>query len=255
MDPESLQLPVTEGPVSPEAAPRYNLPVFEGPLELLLYLIHKNEVEITDIPIALITEQYVQYLDRMQELNLQVAADFILMAATLVHIKSRMLLPRHGEAEGGETPLEDPRQPLVDKLLEYQRFKEITRLLEEREVVAAHQYERPPLSLEDFAGPEAVSLDVDVYDLVSALEAVLKRAADRKERLVYAQEVSLTSRMNLILERLAEHGSLLFSELFEEGGSRLQIVVTFLGLLELVKQRVVLLFQEETFGPIRVVLV
>lgn len=255
MDPETLQMPVTEGPVAPDRTPRYTLPVFEGPLELLLYLIQKNEVEITDIPMSLVTEQYLQYLDRMQELNLQVAADFILMAATLVHIKSKMLLPRHPEVEGGEAPLEDPRQPLVDKLLEYQRFKEITRLLEEREVVAAHQYERPPLTLEEFAGPDALALEVDVYDLVSALENVLKRASDRKERLVYAQEVSLTSRMNLILERLGEHGSLLFAELFEDAATRLEIVVTFLGLLELVKQRVVLLFQEENFAPIRVVLV
>lgn len=253
MEGDEIQLPVTEGPVSPETAPRYSLPVFEGPLELLLYLIQKNEVEITDIPMATLTEQYLLYLDRMKELNLQVAADFILMAATLVHIKSRMLLPRHEEATQDQ-PLEDPRQPLVDKLLEYQKFKEITRLLEEREVVAAHQYERPVANLEDFAG-DAVALDVDIYDLVAALEKVLKRAADRKERLVYAQEVSLTSRMNLILERLAEHGSLLFAELFEEGAGRLEIVVTFLGLLELVKQRVVLLFQEQNFAPIRVVLV
>lgn len=255
MEGDAIQLPVTEGPVSPETAPRYSLPVFEGPLELLLYLIQKNEVEITDIPMAVLTEQYLQYLDRMKELNLQVAADFILMAATLVHIKSKMLLPRHPEEGNPDQPLEDPRQPLVDKLVEYQKFKEITRLLEEREVVAAHQFERPAVSLEDFAGPDAVALDVDVYDLVAALEKVLKRASDRKERLVYTQEVSLTSRMNLILERLAEHGSLLFSELFEEGGTRLEIVVTFLGLLELVKQRVVLLFQEQNFAPIRVVLV
>lgn len=248
-------LPVTEGPVPPEAAPRYSLPVFEGPLELLLYLIHKNEVDIYDIPIARITEQYTQYLDRMHELNLQLAADFILMAATLVHIKSRMLLPRPAaEAEGG-AELEDPRQPLVEKLLEYQRFKEVSRLLEERETVAAAQYERPLAPPEELVGTDLLALDVDVYDLVAALQEVLKRAADRKERLIYAQEISLTSRMNHILDRLADHGSLLFAELFDGGASRIEVVVTFLGLLELVKQRAVLLFQEETFGPIRVVLV
>ncbi len=251
MEPDAVVMPVTEGPLAPQDAPRFALPVFEGPLDLLLYLIQKNEVDIYDIPVARITEQYTLYLDRMRELNLQVAADFILMAATLIHIKSRMLLPRSPQEAGPDAALEDPRQPLVDKLLEYQRFKEISRLLEEREAVSSAQFERSPIE----AGADNVSIDVDVYDLMAALQEVLHRASDRKERLVYAQEISLTSRMNLILERLAEHGSLLFAELFGSSSSRIEIIVTFLGLLELVKQRAVLLFQEEPFGPIRVVLV
>ncbi|MCI4398230.1 MAG: segregation/condensation protein A [Acidobacteria bacterium] len=251
MEADVMAMPLAEGAVAPEDAPRFALPVFEGPLDLLLYLIQKNEVDIYDIPVAKITEQYTLYLDRMRELNLQVAADFILMAATLIHIKSRMLLPRSPQEAGPDAALEDPRQPLVEKLLEYQRFKEISRLLEEREAVSSAQYERPPAE----ASADAVALDVDVYDLMAALQEVLKRASDRKERLVYAQEISLTSRMNLILERLAEHGSLLFAELFDSSSSRLEIIVTFLGLLELVKQRAVLLFQEQPFGPIRVVMV
>lgn len=251
MEADVMAMPLSEGAVAPEDALRFALPVFEGPLDLLLYLIQKNEVDIYDIPVAKITEQYTLYLDRMRELNLQVAADFILMAATLIHIKSRMLLPRSPQEAGPDAALEDPRQPLVEKLLEYQRFKEISRLLEEREAVSSAQYERPPAE----ASADAVALDVDVYDLMAALQEVLKRASDRKERLVYAQEISLTSRMNLILERLTEHGSLLFAELFDSSSSRLEIIVTFLGLLELVKQRAVLLFQEQPFGPIRVVMV
>ncbi len=251
MEADTILMPLAESGAVPAETPRFALPVFEGPLDLLLYLIQKNEVDIYDIPVAKITEQYTEYLDRMRELNLQVAADFILMAATLIHVKSRMLLPRPPQEEDAGAPLDDPRQPLVDKLLEYQRFKEISKLLEERETVSSAQYERQPFE----HGCEEVALDVDVYDLLSALQEVLKRASDRKERLVYAQEISLTSRMNHILERLAEHGSLLFAELFGSASSRLEIIVTFLGLLELVKQRAVLLFQEETFGPIRVVLV
>lgn len=236
-----------------DKTPRYHLPVFEGPLDLLLYLIQKNELEIKDIPIALITEQYAEYLERMRELDLDVAADFILMAATLIHIKSRMLLPRPAEGEGAEA-WEDPRQPLIEQLMEYQRFKEIARQLREREEVSTAQFARA-LEASGVLDPDSSSLDVDLYDLVQALQNVLRRAADRKERLVYAPEVSLTAKINEVLERLEEHGSLLFTEMFAQRATRMEIVVTFLALLELVKQKVVHIFQEVPLGPFRVVLV
>jgi len=243
----------SEIPVDREA-PRYRLPVFEGPLDLLLYLIQKNEIEIKDIPIVLITEQYGAYLEEMQELDLDVAADYILMAATLIHIKSRMLLPIPKEAEGEQT-WEDPRQPLVEQLIEYQRFKEIARLLKEREEVSTEQFARLMTDEWEHMDPDVSSLDVDLFELVQALQGVLRRAADRKERLVYAPEVSLTARINTVLEKLEEHGSLLFSELFDDAVSRMDIVVTFLALLELVKQKIVQLFQEAPLGPFRVVLI
>ena len=250
---ESPQAEQSEPAVAKEG-PRYSLPLFEGPLDLLLYLIQKNEIDIRDIPIVLITEQYGEYLAQMKELDLDIAADFILMAATLIHVKSRMLLPVPKEAEGEEA-LEDPRQPLVEQLIEYQRFREIARLLQEREEVSSAQFSR--LLGDEWEGldPEASSLDVDLFDLVQALQGVLKRAADRKERLVYAPEVSLTAKINAVLERLEEHGSLLFTELFEEDVTRMDIVVTFLALLELAKQRVVQVFQETPLGPFRVVLI
>ena len=253
MDPD-LQLPTTDGlePV-PDKAPRYHLPVFEGPLDLLLYLIQKNELEIADIPIALICRQYEEHLEQMRELDLDVAADFILMAATLILIKSRMLLPAPPQ-EDGTSALEDPRQPLVDQLMAYQRFKELSRFLQDCEAVSSSQYARQESALPSGWDPEAAALEVDLYDLLDALQRILKRAADKKERLVYAPEVSLVSCMNAVLDQLGTHGSLLFQELFAEGATRIEIVVTFLAVLELVKQKVVLLFQESAFGPLRVVL-
>ncbi|MEW6758229.1 MAG: segregation/condensation protein A [Acidobacteriota bacterium] len=238
-------------PADSEKAPRFHLPVFEGPLDLLLYLIQKDEIDIYDIPIVEITSQYEAYLEAMRDLDLDVAADFILMAATLIHIKSRMLLPAPKE-EGGE-PAEDPRLPLVEQLLEYQRFKEVARLLTEREEVATAQYVRAA-GLGDAADGSETGLEVDLYDLVEALQSVLKRVADRRERIVFVPEISLASRINEVLERLEAHGSLLFVELFDEGMTRAHVVVTFLAILELAKQRVVRLFQEGPFHPIRVVL-
>jgi len=253
MDPVG-QFPVTEeSPQVPDKAPRYHLPVFEGPLDLLLYLIQKNELEIADIPIALICRQYEEHLDKLRDLDLDVAADFILMAATLIFIKSRMLLPAPSAEDGGQG-LEDPRQPLVDQLLAYQRFKELSRFLQECESVSSSQYPRQEGALPGGWDPDAAALEVDLYDLLDALQRVLRRAADGKERLVYAPEVSLVACMNAVLDQLGTHGSLLFAELFAEGATRLEIVVTFLALLELVKQKVVLLFQESSFGPLRAVL-
>ncbi|MEJ2369008.1 MAG: segregation/condensation protein A [Acidobacteriota bacterium] len=250
MEPVDLQYPVTDGSVPPEAAPRYVLPVFEGPLDLLLYLIQKNEVDIMDIPIARVTDQYLGYLEQMRELNLEIASDFILMAATLIQIKSRVLLPQAALDENGE-PLEDPREALVRELQEYQRVKELSQILKEREIMSLAQFTRAPF-LEGPAGSgEFMALEVDLYDLVDALNRVLKRASDRRERLVYAQEVSLEECMRGILARLGRHGSLLFTDLFEGPATRLQIVVTFLALLELVKQRRVLLRQGGAFEPIR----
>lgn len=253
MEPGGI-IPVSElSEPGPDKALRYHLPVFEGPLDLLLYLIQKNELEITDIPIVLICQQYEVHLEQMREMDLDVAADFILMAATLILVKSRMLLPPP-PAEEGAVSLEDPRQPLVEQLLAYQRFKELSHFLVECEAVSTAQYGRQEGAFPGGWDPAGAALEVDLYDLLDALQRILKRAADRNERLVYAPEVSLVSCMSVVMDRLGTHGSLLFSELFAPDATRLEIVVTFLALLELVKQKVVLLFQEASFGPLRVVL-
>ena len=233
-------------------APRYRLPVFEGPLDLLLYLIQKNEIEITDIPIVEIAQQYEEYLGQMKELDLDIAADFVLMAATLIHIKSRMLLPTPAVLEDGT--VEDPRAALVQQLQEYQKVKELSVFLREQEEMGAERFPRGGGEVERILGEGMGSYDVDMFDLVNALQEVLKRVSDSRERLVYAPEISLTTCIGEVLKRLEEHGSLLFVELFERGSTRIRIIVTFLALLELVKQKVALLYQDHPLGPIRVVL-
>lgn len=231
---------------------RFTLPVFEGPLDLMLYLIGKNEIDIYDIPILEITAQYEEYLRQIRELDLEVAADFILMAATLIHIKSRMLLPpAPGEVD---EEWEDPRKPLVDQLLEYRRYRELAGTLLDKHEVTRHRFSRGEAEADGSGGGSSLSLEVDLYELVSALQDVLKRAADRKERLVYAPEVTLAGRINDVLEKLEAHGSLLFTELFEGSTTRLQIAVTFLAVLELARQRVVRIFQKTPLQPFRVAL-
>src|SRR5581483_9607430 len=155
---------------------------FEGPLDLLLHLIRKNEVDITDIPIALITQQYLDTLSLMQELNLDVAGEFVVMAATLIHIKSRMLLPRPETGAAVEGDADDPRDALVQRLLEHQRYKAAAELLHEREQLRAAQWQRPDERVADIAGePVEPELEVDLFSLLSAFQAVLERARQRPQ--------------------------------------------------------------------------
>src|SRR5918999_1822806 len=151
---------------------------FEGPLDLLLHLIKKHEVNVYDIPIALITQQYLDYIDVMQELNLDVAGEFLVMAATLIHIKSRMLLPRPDPAQ--EDPEEDPREALVRRLLEHQKFKAAAELLHERETLRSAQWMRSDAPIEGLAGAaREPEIDVDLFSLMSAFRSVLERAKQR----------------------------------------------------------------------------
>jgi len=233
------------------AVPRYVLPVFEGPLDLLLYLLQKHEIDIYDIPIARITQQYQSYLDRMKELNLEIAAEFILMAATLIQIKSRMLMPRDDTEE--ESAVEDPRDALVGQLLEYQKYREVGRLLQEREEVALNRFPRGGGNPVGTDRPVPGFLEVDLFDLMDALARILKRASASEDHLVFEPEIKVTAKIVQILQHLERCGSLLFEELFDSRATRHEIVVSFLALLELVKRRAVLLFQESTFGSIRVV--
>src|SRR5512134_2396458 len=153
---------------------------FEGPLDLLLHLIKKNEVNIYDIPIALITQQYIEYIDLMQELNLDVAGEFLVMAATLIHIKSRMLLPRPDPTQ--EDPEEDPREALVRRLLEHQKFKAAAELLHERETLRSAQWMRPDGPIAEIAGEDfEPELEVDLFSLLAAFRGVLERAKARPQ--------------------------------------------------------------------------
>jgi segregation and condensation protein A len=229
--------------------PRVQLEIFEGPLDLLLHLIKKNEVSITDIPIATITEQYLATVEVMQTLNLDVAGEFLVMAATLIHIKSRMLLPiTDGEEEEEEGT--DPRADLVRRLLEYQRFKDAADQLERRELLTRDVFVRSASPVEDV--PAAGFREVSVFELMTALKRVLDRLPKDIVHEVLLEKITVREKMTLLLDHLRAHGKALFESLFAEVKSRMEVVVTFLAMLELVKVRAIRIFQEEATGPIHI---
>jgi len=223
------------------------LEIFEGPLDLLLHLIKKNEVSITDIPIAAITEQYLATLELMQSLNLDVAGEFLVMAATLIHIKSRMLLPA-GADEPDEDEGIDPRDELVRRLLEYQRYKDAASVLEQREILTRDVFIRGGGSAEE-AGPRGFR-EISIFELLGALKRVIERLPKDVFHEVTLEKITVREKMTLLLDKLHERGSLLFETLFEHVRTRMEIVVTFLAMLELVKVRAIRIVQEELGGPI-----
>jgi segregation and condensation protein A len=226
---------------------RVKLDIFEGPLDLLLHLVKKNEVEIADIPVATITDQYLAYLELLQQLDLDVAGEYLVMAATLLHLKSRLLLP--GDEASDDEEGEDPRAELVRQLLEYQRFKEAADLLNQRDLLERDVFVRAPLL--DEAETEAdIVYDVSLGDLLDALQDVLKRAAPEVVHHVILEHVSLREQLCFVLDTLRERTQAVFSDLFPPEATRLQILVTFLAILELVRTRMLHLQQEELFGPI-----
>jgi len=230
------------------------LPAFEGPLDLLLHLIKEHRIDIYDIPIALITRQYIEYLDLMKELNLSVAGEFLVMAATLIQIKSRMLLPREEQPESAE-PEEDPREELVRRLVEYQRFKNAAEALEEREAAWRDVFRREPTPAPQ--EPEEYELgELSVFDLLTALREVIERVPDQTIMEVTVDTLTVRDRMTAIIERfdaLADSASLRFDHLFDGVETRLAVIVTFLALLELVKMHVLGLRQNASGGEILVV--
>jgi len=224
---------------------------FEGPLDLLLHLIKKQEIDVYDIPISLVTRQYLDYLELMRELDLEVAGEFLLMAATLIHIKSRMLLPRPAPEQ--EDPQEDPREALVLRLIEHQRYKAAAELLHERETLRSAQWHRPDERVADIAGEQyEPELEVDLFSLLTAFRAVLERAKQRPRVVVPAEQVSIEARIEQMLARLSETEACGFEDLFADTDSRADLIVTFLALLEMIRLRLVRVFQTGAFSAIRV---
>ncbi len=225
------------------------LEMFEGPLDLLLHLIREHQLDILDIPIAKITEEYLRHLALMQELDLEVAGEFLLMAATLIHIKSRMLLPPDEVPEGEEAEEQDPRAELVDRLLEYKRFKEAAQTLGvlEGEQQLLHRRGVPALELE-VEGP----LEVSLYELLRAFRDVLSRASLPAPFEITPEELSVGQRIVSLLDRLAAESPLEFTSLFSGSVRRVEIVVTFLALLELLRRRLASARQAEAMGPIMI---
>jgi segregation and condensation protein A len=226
---------------------------FEGPLDLLLHLIKKNEVNIHDIPIVLITQQYLTAIELMQELNLDVAGEFIVMAATLIHIKSKMLLPRPETAAGVEGEDEDPRDALVRRLLEHQKFKAAAGLLHEREQLRSAQWLRPDQRVAAIAGDEyEPELEVDLFTLLNAFQQVVQRAKLRPKVLLPPEQIPVEVRIDQLLARLSETEACGFEDLFADVNDRSGLIVTFLALLEMIRLKLIRVFQSASFGPIRV---
>lgn len=226
---------------------KVKLDAFEGPLDLLLYLIRKNEIDIYDIPIAEITQQYLDMLDLMRTLNLDVAGEYLVMAATLTHIKSRMLLPTPpGEDDNEEEP-EDPRQDLVNRLLEYEGFKKAARLLEDRDLLERDVFAR------QFVDDGEEELELSLFDLMEAMRQVLRKSSQELAHEITLERTSIEERITEILDRLSEDGGELdFMGLFEESTTKDFIILTFLALLELIRMRLVRVYQRRTFHVITI---
>jgi segregation and condensation protein A len=227
------------------------LEIFEGPMDLLLYLIKKHELDIYSIPIALITQQYLDYIELMKSLDMEIAGDFLVMASTLMHIKSRMLLPPSENPEGDEDGV-DPRAELIRRLLEYKSFKDAAASLQDKEEAWSKVYTRSAEAAPDIApDDEPLLFDFHLFDLLAALKDVMARVPDAGFE-VTAETVSITEKISHILARLEAEESLLFADLFEGSTSKIQVIGTFLALLELIKTRVIRAVQIEQFGAIRI---
>ncbi|MEH7120383.1 segregation/condensation protein A [Neobacillus vireti] len=232
---------------------------FEGPLDLLLHLINRLEIDIYDIPVAEITEQYLLYIQTMNELQLDVASEFLVMAATLLAIKSKMLLPKHEEVIDEVDPEiaydDDPRDELVERLIEYRKYKEAAHDLKTLEEERGLMYTKPPSDLSDFTKeikPERVELNVSLYDMLAAFQKLLRRKKLQRPMAtkIARQEISIEKRMSEIMDDLHQlQGRKNFNDLFPYPGKD-HIVVTFLAILELIKRKVIDVEQKENFGDI-----
>ncbi len=234
---------------------RVNLEIFEGPFDLLLYLIRKNEVDINDIPIASITNEYVAMLEAMREVDISVAGEFLVMAAQLLLIKSRMLLP-HDPTAPGEAPEEDPRAGLVRPLLEYQRFKQAAYGLRRREFEQRDVFSRYEGAEAGWDGgpaePEEAPLEVSLFDLLKAFEKVLQALPKEAVAALDREEVPTVQMMNEILDLLETQESLSFFALFAKADSRVKAVTLFLAMLELARLKSIRLIQVQGFGEIHI---
>jgi segregation and condensation protein A len=249
-----------EQPIQPEEAFESQLDAiqikvkaFEGPLDLLVHLIKKNQMNVYDIQISVITRQYLEYLDLMQELNLDVASEFLVMAATLIHIKSKLLLPRPETAAGDPMDEEDPRDALVRRLLEHQKFKAAAELLHEKETLRSAQWARPDARIQEIAGDDyEPEIEVDLFSLLAAFKQVLERARERPPVVLPAEQISIETRIDQLLERLSETEACGFTDLFETDASRADMIVTFLAMLEMIRLKLIRVFQQGAAGVIRI---
>ena len=229
------------------APPRFRLPIYEGPLDLLLHLIKRAELAPADVTASIITEQYLEYLEVLQALNLDIAGEYLVMASTLLLIKSFSMLP-HPEAVDTEEA-EDLKRDLVERLLEYQRYREAAAKLGERALLGRDVFTSPGETVPESERSEA-PLRISVFDLVQAMGAVLKRLGDLQPRDIELRDIPIAQCIPRVLDAIRAAGRVEFLALFEGLEDRPLVIATFVALLELIRQRRVRAFQELRFGPI-----
>ncbi len=232
---------------------KVKLDVFEGPLDLLLYLIKRDEVDIYDISIERITKQYLEYIEAFQMLDIELAGEFIVMAANLLYIKSRTLLPVDQQMAEEDAEEDDPRWELIRQLIEYKKFKEAANRLREREAAQENLFPRIAVAPELPASTENLMVDeVGIFDLIRAFQNILKRRAARTEDLreIFAENFSVSDKIEHLVNLTRSGVSLRFEEIFSEAASRTEIVVTFLAMLELIRMKQLRVRQDGQFGEI-----
>lgn len=230
---------------------RLELPTFEGPLDLLLHLIRKHELDVLDLPISFITDRYLEYLGLMERLNLDIASEYLVMAATLAHIKSKSLLPAvPNDQDDGQEEQGDPREELIRRLLEYQKYKRAAEELGARSLVGRDVFPRGMAVEEPEEEPPLAS--TSVFRLLDAFSAVMKRHQGSLAFEVSAERITIQERIAEVLERLREHRSVQFDELFVGLKTTYDVVVTFLALLEMAKARMVRVYQSASDAPLHI---
>lgn len=234
-----------------DQALRIQLDKFEGPFEVLLYLIRSQEIDIFDIPIVKVTEQYLRFLELLREENLDVAGDFLVMAATLIQIKSRMILPVEIEEAEEEIEEEDPRLELVEKLLEYRKFRDLTHVLTVLEERAGDQFGRRVKPKVEAVEDEDEILDIGLYDLIKAVRRVLRYVGEAYIHEVQGEGASVDEKIAFIEQKLQEQDSLSWTELFESSRTKVELVCCLLAILELCRMHRIRVHQQRTFGEIR----
>ncbi len=232
---------------------RVQFEVFEGPLDLLLHLVRKQEVDIYQVNLTRIATEFVAYIEQMRELDLDVAGEFVVMAATLLYIKSRELLPadKQPAQDGDESDAQDPRWDLIRRLVEYKKFKDAAGQLQEREAVMDLVYEHRPARFEPPAEPDGPRAAVSIFDLVQAVSFILKRHSERSDiREIQADPHTVSDRIDFLRRLLASRPAFRFTEIFEAAKTRTEVVVTFLALLELIRLKVLVASQAGDFDEI-----
>lgn len=237
---------------------KIRIDVFEGPMDLLLHLIDRAEIDIYDIPISLITEQFIEYIEKMEELNLEITSDFLVMAATLLEIKSKMLLPQREKSDDSQLEAEeDPRAELVRRLVEYKKFKSVAEKLREMESIQSKVFYKPKEDIIDNFNDNLEIGDVNIDELLKALNNIIKRRKNKDKildvREIQREEYTLEKCVSDIKERLKREDTIYFSSLLKEDSTRNEIITYFLSVLELINLKYINVIQEKDFSDLIII--